>query len=280
MIREKCLPGLLSADKIGCTAITEPDAGSDPSAIQTTATLDGDHYIINGTKLWISNGSIADYVIVTCKDEKRGTGRDAIIRILVEKEVSPFQTSEIPKIGVKSFPTSELVFTDCRVPKENLMVTSGNNFDDLQRGLIAARCNAAIGSAAIAEAALEAAIRYAKGRTQFGKVIGKFQMVQQLIEEMIIDVEASKLLAFRAYKLLEDGKPCRSESSIAKAFATEKAVKVASKAMQVHGAYGLSTEYPLERYFRDARVYTFPDGTTQIQQLIIAREALGISAIR
>lgn len=280
IIKEKCLPGLLSADKISCMAITEPDAGSDPSSMQTTAVMDGDHYVINGTKMWISNGSIADYVIVACVDESKGTGRDSIIRILVEKEISPFQTSEIPKIGVKSFPTSELVFKDCRVPKENLMRSSGDNFDALQKGLISARCNAAIGSCAIAEAALEAAIEYAKGRKQFGKVIGKFQMIQQLIAEMIIDVDAAKLLSFRAYKLLEEGKPCRSESSIAKAFATEIAVKVASKAMQVHGAYGLSTEYPLERYFRDARVYTFPDGTTQIQHLIIAREALGISAIR
>jgi len=279
-LKEKCLPGLLSADKIICTAITEPDAGSDPSSMQTTAVLDGDHYVINGTKMWISNGSIADYVIVNCLDESKGTGRQAVMRILVEKEVSPFQTSEIPKIGVKAFPTSELVFKDCRVPRENVLKSSGDNFEALQRGLIAARCNAAVGSCAIAEAALEAAIAYAKGRTQFGKVIGKFQMVQQLIAEMIIDVEAAKLLSFKAYKLLEQGKICRSESSIAKAFATEIAVKVASKAMQVHGAYGLSTEYPLERYFRDARVYTFPDGTTQIQHLIIAREALGISAIR
>lgn len=280
MVKEKCLPGLLNADKIACTAITEPDAGSDPSSIKTTAVLEGDHYVINGTKMWISNGSIADYVTVACVDETRGSGRDSIIRIFVEKEVSPFQTSEIPKIGVKAFPTSELVFKDCRVPKENLMKTAENNFDALQRGLIAARCNAAIGSAAIAEAALEAAIRYAKGRTQFGKVIGKFQMIQQLIAEMIIEVEAAKLLCFKAYKLLEDGKPCKAESSVAKAYATEIAIKVASKAIQVHGAYGLSGEYPLERYFRDARVYTMPDGTTQIQHLIIAREALGISAIR
>jgi alkylation response protein AidB-like acyl-CoA dehydrogenase len=279
-IRAKCLPGLLSGDKIACTAITEPEAGSDPSSMQTTAKLNGDHYVINGTKMWISNGSIADYVIVTCTDETRGKGRDSIIRILVDKEESPFQASEIPKIGVKSFPTSELVFKDCRVPGDNLLGASGKSFDVLQKGLIAARCNAAVGSCGIAEAALEAAIEYAKGRKQFGRVIGSFQMIQQLIAEMIIMVDAGKLLAFRAYKLLEDGKPCRSESSVAKSYCTEMAVKVASKAMQVLGAYGLSTEFPLERYFRDARVYTFPDGTTQIQQLIIAREALGISAIR
>ena len=279
-IKEKCLPDLLAGDKISCTAITEPEAGSDPSSIQTTAVLDGDHYVINGTKMWISNGSIADYVIVTCSDETKGKGRDSIVRILVEKEESPFQATEISKIGVKSFPTSELVFKDCRVPADNLLVASGNSFDALQRGLIAARCNAAVGSIAIAEAALETAIEYAKGRTQFGKVIGKFQMIQQLIAEMIIMVDAGKLLAFRAYKMLEDGKPCRSESSVAKAYCTETAVKVSSKAMQVMGAYGLSTEFPVERYFRDARVYTIPDGTTQIQQLIIAREALGMSAIR
>lgn len=281
MLKEKCLPLLLKADKIGCVGITEPDAGSDPSGMRTTARLEGDHYVINGTKMWISNGTIADYVILACLDEsKEGEGRESVFRILVEKEVSPFKASEIPKMGVKSFPTSELVFDNCRVPKENVVPASGKNFESIQRGLIVARCNAAVACVGIAEAALEAAIKHAKSRTQFGKVIGKFQMIQQLIAEMAIEVEAAKLLTFKAFKMLDDGAFPRKESSIAKAYATEIGWKVASKAMQVHGAYGLSTEYPLERYFRDARCYTFPDGTTQIQHLIIGRELLGISAIR
>lgn len=281
MLKEKYLPQLLNADMIGCMALTEPDAGSDPSAIKTSARLEGNHYILNGTKMWISNGSIADIAIVACVDEsKEGGDRDRIFRLLVDQAQSPFQTSEISKIGVKSFPTSELVFNNCQVPKENVIRMAGKNFDNIQRGLIVARCNAAVASVGIAEAALEAAVKHAKSRTQFGKVIGKFQMVQQLIAEMIIEVEAAKLLTFRAFKMLDEGHLCRKESSIAKAYATEIGWKVASKAMQVHGAYGLSTEYPLERYFRDARCYTFPDGTTQIQHLIIAREALGLSAVR
>lgn len=281
MLKNKCLSLLLSADKIGCMALTEPDAGSDPSSIQTSAVLDGDHYVINGTKMWISNGSIADYAIVACVDESKGGGsRDRIFRILVEKEVSPFKAGEISKVGVKSFPTSELVFSDCRVPKENVLHASGKNFDNIQRGLIVARCNAAIACVGIAEAALEAAIKHAKSRSQFGKVIGKFQMIQQLIAEMTIEVEAAKLLTLKAFKLLDEGGFPRKESSMAKAYATEIGWKVASKAMQIHGAYGLSTEYPVERYFRDARCYTFPDGTTQIQHLIIGREVLGMSAIR
>lgn len=281
MLKEKCLPRLLEADAIGCMALTEPDAGSDPSAMKTSARLEGDNYIINGTKMWISNGSISDYVIVACVDEAReGQGRDSIFRILVEREVSPYQASEITKMGVKSFPTSELVFNNCKVPKENVLRGSGKNFENIQRGLIVARCNAAVACVGIAEAALEAAIKHAKSRTQFGKVIGKFQMIQQLIAEMAIEVEAAKLLTFKAFKLLDEGGFPRKESSIAKAYATEIGWKVASKAMQVHGAYGLSVEYPLERYFRDARCYTFPDGTTQIQHLIIGRELLGMSAIR
>jgi alkylation response protein AidB-like acyl-CoA dehydrogenase len=281
MLREKCLPLLLSAEAIGCMALTEPDAGSDPSGMQTTAVPDGDHYVINGTKTWISNGSIADYVIVACVDESRdGSNRDRIFRILVEKAESPFKASEIPKMGVKSFPTSELVFSDCRVPKENIVRASGKNFDNIQKGLIVARCNAAVACVGIAEAALEAAVKHARSRSQFGKVIGKFQMIQQLIAEMAIEIEAAKLLTFKAYKMLDDGAFPRKESSMAKAYATEIGWKAASKAMQIHGAYGLSTEYPLERYFRDARCYTFPDGTTQIQHLIIGRELLGMSAIR
>jgi acyl-CoA dehydrogenase len=281
MLKQKCLPLLLSADAIGCMAITEPDAGSDPSAIRTTAVPDGDDYVINGTKMWISNGSIADYVIVACVDESRdGGNRDRIFRILVEKAVSPFNASEIPKMGVKSFPTSELVFSNCRVPRQNVLRASGKNFDNIQKGLIVARCNAAVACVGIAEAALEAAVKHARSRMQFGKVIGKFQMIQQLIAEMAIEVEAAKLLTFKAFKMLDEGAFPRKASSIAKAYATEIGWKVASKAMQVHGAYGLSTEYPLERYFRDARCYTFPDGTTQIQHLIIGREMLGMSAIR
>lgn len=250
-LKERVLPGLLNGDTISCTAITEPNVGSDAAGIETRVVLDGDHYVINGTKMWISNGTIADYVVVvaTVDRSKRAAG---ICQVLVERDVSPFESREIPKMGVKSFPTAELVFEDCRVPKENLLKAPGEGFKRALRGLTFARCNAAIASVGIAQAAIDASIRYAKERTQFGKFIGQFQLIQEMIAEMIAEVEAARLLAYRAFLLLDKGERCLKEASIAKAYATEAAAEVTSKAVQIHGAYGLSEEYPVERFFRDA----------------------------
>ena len=276
-LKNRVLPGLLSGEKISCTAITEPNVGSDAAGVETRIAFDGDQCVINGTKMWISNGTIADYVVVvgTVDRSKRAEG---ICQVLVERDVSPFESREIPKMGVKSFPTAELVFDDCRVPKDNLLRTPGEGFKRALRGLTFARCNAAIASVGIAQAAIDASIRYAKERTQFGKFIGQFQLIQAMIADMIAEVDASRLLAYRAFSLLDKGQRCLKEASIAKAFATEAGARVTSKAVQIHGAYGLSEEYPVERFFRDARCYTIPDGTTEIQKLIIAREVLGMSA--
>lgn len=273
-LKKRVLPGLLNGDTIICSCITEPNVGSDTAAIETKAVLDGDHYVINGTKMWISNGTIADYAVVTLKVVDSATGEQRPGQIFVEKSESPFIAREIHKLGVKSFPTAELIFEDCRVPKENLIqskkgATSGLNF---------ARANAAIGSVGIAQAALDASIRYAKERTQFGKPIGQFQLIQAMIADMMADIDAARMLAYRAFWVMGKGARCYKECSLAKAFATEAAVRVTSKAIQIHGAYGLSEEYPVERYFRDARCYTIPDGTTQIQQLIVGRETLGMKA--
>ncbi|RJQ75227.1 MAG: acyl-CoA dehydrogenase [Desulfobacteraceae bacterium] len=276
-LRDRVLPGLLSGDKIACTAITEPDVGSNAASITTEALLDGDDYIVNGTKMWISNGTIADYVVlVATVDPSKGQG--GILTLLVERDVSPFEAREIKKMGAKSFPTAELVFKNCRVPKANLLTAPGEGFKHTLRGLTFARCNAAIASVGIAQAALDAAVRYAKGRTQFGKVIGKFQLIQEMLADMAIDIEAGRFLTYHAFFLMDQGKTPVKEASMAKAFATEAGVRVASKAIQIHGAYGLSEEFQVERYFRDARIYTIPDGTTEIQKLVIGREMLGMSA--
>ena len=276
-LKKKLLPGLLSGDKIICTAITEPDHGSDASALDTKAILEGDHYRINGTKMWISNGTIADYVVVVAQTDP-GKGAEGISQILVEREKSPFISREIHKIGVRSFPTAELVFEDCIVPRENLISSRGEGYRRTLKGLNHARANAAIAAVGIAQAAINASVRYVKERKQFGKVIGSFQLIQEMIADMVSEVDAGRLLAYRAFYCLDKGMKARKEVSIAKAYATEMAVRVTSKAIQVHGAYGLSEEYPVERYFRDARCYTMPDGTTEIQKLIIGREVLGISA--
>jgi len=277
-LSRRILPGLLNGDTITCTAITEPNVGSNAAAVETRAVPDGDSYVINGTKMWISNGTIADYVVVVATvDPSKGAA--GVCQILVEREASPFEGREIKKMGVRSFPTAELIFDGCRVPKENVLKAPGEGLKGALRGLTFARCNAAIASVGIAQAAIDAAIKYARERTQFGKPIGRFQLIQEMIADMIAEADASRLLAYRAFSLLDKGKTARLEASIAKAYATEAAARIASKAIQIHGAYGLSEEYPVERYFRDARCYTIPDGTTEIQKLVIGREVLGMSAI-
>jgi acyl-CoA dehydrogenase len=277
-LRDRILPGLLNGETITCTGITEPNVGSNAAAVETRAILDGDSYVINGTKMWISNGTIADYVVVAATvDPSKGAA--GVCQILVEKKVSPFESREIRKMGVRSFPTAELIFDGCRVPRQNMLKAPGEGFKGALRGLTFARCNAAIASVGIAQAAIDAAVKYARERTQFGRPIGQFQLIQEMVADMIAETDAARLLAYRAFALLDKGKTARMEASIAKAYATEAAVRIASKAVQIHGAYGLSEEYPVERYFRDARCYTIPDGTTEIQKLVIGREVLGMSAI-
>ena len=275
--KEKFLRPLMTGEKILCTCITEPNVGSNPAAIETTAVLDGDDYVINGTKVWITNGSISDIALVVAQT-KPGAGKEGLCHILVDREVSPYGARELPKLGMRSCPTSEVVFEDCRVPKENLLVAPGQGLRDILRIFAMPRAQLGIGAAGIAQAALDASIRYAKERYQFGKPIGSFQLIQQMIADMYVETEAARHLAYKSFFLLDKGIRCEKESSAAKLYGTEMAVRVTSAAIQIHGAYGLSEEYPVERYFRDARSLTIPDGTTQIQKMIVARSLLGIRA--
>ena len=275
--KKRLLPLATSGDYIGCLAITEPNAGSDVAAAETTAILDGDNYIVNGTKTWISNGSIADAAFVLATTDK-SLGPLGMSFFLVEKNVSPFSTRELHKLGLRSFPTSELSFNDCRVPKGNLLDPGSGYkrtmaFFDVSRAMVGVMCTG------IAQAAIDASIKYAQERTQFGRPIGSFQMIQEMLVDMITETEAGRLLSFRALDLLDKGQKSRWQSSLAKAYATEAAVRTTSKAIQIHGAMGLSDEYPVERYFRDARTLTIPDGTTQMQKLIVGRDVLGIRAV-
>ncbi len=274
--KERLLPLAASGDYIGCLAITESNVGSDVAGVETTAILDGDKYIVNGTKTWISNGSIADAAFVLATTDKT-QGPLAMCFLLIEKETSPFCTRELHKLGLRSFPTAELSFNDCPVPKENLLDPGSGYqrtmaFFDVSRAMVGAT------STGIAQAAIDASIKYAQDRTQFGRPIGSFQMIQEMLVDMIAETEAGRLLSFRALDLLDKGEKCRWQSSLAKAYTTEAAVRTTSKAIQIHGAMGLSDEYPVERYFRDARTLTIPDGTTQMQKLIVGRDALGIRA--
>ena len=276
-LRKKFLPRIAAGELIGCGAITEPNAGSDAAAMETTAVLDGDEYVINGTKTWISNGTIADVCNVLAVTDK-SKGPLGISMIVVEKEVSPFQARELHKIGWRAFPTAELSFVDCRVPKNNLLGDPAEGYRRTMQQFETARSGMAIMAAGISQAAIDASIKYAQERKQFGRPIGSFQMIQEMIADMIAETEASRLLAYRALDLIDKGVRARLESSLAKAYACEAAVRVTSKAIQIHGAMGYSDEYPVERYFRDARMLTIPDGTTQIQKLVVGREAIGIRA--
>ncbi|MBI4581972.1 MAG: acyl-CoA dehydrogenase family protein [Planctomycetes bacterium] len=282
-LRERALPALLAGEKIGCVAITEPNVGSNPAAIETRAVADGDDYVINGRKTWISNGELSDYAIVICQTDP-AKGKEGICPIIVERERSAYEARDLPKLGLKAFATSELVFTDCRVPRENRLGgrrgAAGAGLKALLQGFQWARCRVALMALGIAQAAFEAAVDYARQRRQFGKPIGAFQLIQDMVTGMATEIDAARLLTYRAVHLVKKGLRCDRETSMAKAYATEMAVRTTSRAVQIHGAYGLSPEYLVERYFRDARTLTIPDGTTEIQKLIIGRSVLGLSAFR
>ena len=280
-LKSRYVPLMLSGQKIGCTAITEPNVGSNPAEVQSTAVLDGDHYVLNGTKTWISCAHISDLAAVTCRI--REDGNEGIGLLLVDREVSPYESAELPHLGLKGFPTGELYFSDCHVPRGN-RIGGGEKSGDkgglkmVFQGFEYARTAMAIGAVAMAQSAFEHAVAYARERRQWGKLIGEHQMIQEMIADMATSIETARLLAYRALSLLQQRKRCDREASMAKYYATEMALEVTSKAIQIHGANGLSEEYPLERIFRDARMFTIPDGTTQIQKLIVARDILGLSA--
>ena len=275
--KAKFIPKVLSLEKITCFGLTEPDVGSAARDIKTTAVPDGDYYIINGTKTWISNGEIADFAVIFASTNP-SQGVRGISCFIVDKAESPFTARELPKMGLRSCPTSEMTFEDCRVPKSNLVGNLGNAYQMALADLVEIRVSVGMAAVGLAQAAIVAAIKYAQERKQFGRPIGSFQLVQEMIADMVMITEAARFLCYQAYYLLNKGVTCFREASMAKAFSTEMAIGVTSKAIQIHGAYGISEEYPVERYFRDARSLTFPDGATQIQKLIIGREMLGLSA--
>ncbi len=273
--KRKYLPSLVSGDVIASGAITEPDAGSSNREMQTTIVADGDYYLVNGTKTWITNGGLSDFCAVVGYTDK-SKGIKGIGRIIVDGRESPFEARELPKLGFRCCPTAELAFNDCRVPKENLSM--GVGYDAAMGVLLFPRAMIGALSAGLAQVAIDEAVKYAQERSQFGRPIARFQLVQQMLAEMVVETEAVRLLGYKACQLLDKGQMCFKECSGVKFFGSETAVRVCSRAMEILGAYGISEEYPLERYFRDARTLLPPDGTNQIQRLIVGREVLGVPA--
>jgi alkylation response protein AidB-like acyl-CoA dehydrogenase len=276
--KQKYVPGLAAGKLIGCFGLTEPDAGSDAASLATSAEEDGDYYILNGNKMWITNGGIADLALVFAKTDK-SAGARGITCFIVEKGTPGFSTRDIhDKLGLRASNTAELILDNARVPKENMLGEKGQGFRVALSALDNGRFTVASGCVGAAQAALDTAKQYAKGRIQFGKPIAAHQLVQQLITNMTVDIECGRLLVYRAGHLKNKKMPNTRETSMAKYYCTEMVNRVAYNAIQVLGGYGFSGEYPLERIYRDSRVGTLYEGTSQIQQLIIGNIELGVAA--
>ena len=274
--RQKYLPGLISGELIACQAATEPEVGSNIGAIRMKAVRQGEGYRLNGRKVWITNGHHADICIVVARTG--GAGAKGLSRLIVERQPAGFTSRELPTLGQQGCSTAELFFDETEIPAHQLLGGEGAGLANTLTDFEATRCYAAIGAVGIASAALEAATRYAQERQQWGRAIAGHQLVQALIADMATELDAARLLTLRASDMVARGVRCEAEAAMAKYYATEAGVRITSNAIQVHGALGLSRELPIERYFRDARMMTIPDGTSQIQTLIIGRQRLGVAA--
>lgn len=272
-IKARYLPRLAAGRAIGCSAISEPGIGSSVREMRTRAVRDGKYFRISGEKMWTSNATIADFVLVLAR-----TDENQFSMFLVDKEEHGFEAREIEKLGLNGWPLSQVVFDDVVVPEQNLLGGLGAGLRETMKGFDRSRCFVSTLALGIADRALQDAISYAQQRSQFGKPIAGHQLVQGLIAEMASDLEASRLLVYRALSLMAQGRRCELEAAIAKSFATEAAQRITSKAIQIHGAFGITKEFPVERHFRNARMLTIPDGTTQINQLIIGRKLTGVDA--
>ena len=276
--KQKYIPKLCKGEFIGCFALTEPNAGSDAASILTSAALKGNEWILNGTKTWISSGSIADIAIVFAVADKT-KGYHGITAFIIEKGCPGFSTKDIKgKLGLRASNTAELIFEDCRISKNAVLGDIGKGFKIAMSALDNGRYGVASGCVGIIQGCIDACARYAKERHQFGKPIAGFQLIQDKIARMVVDCDAARLLVYRAGHLKNKGKVNTIETSIAKYFASEAANRAASDAVQIFGGYGYSNEYPVERYFRDAKVATIYEGTSEIQKLIIGSHVLGIKA--
>ncbi|KAF0108077.1 MAG: acyl-CoA dehydrogenase domain-containing protein [Anaerolineaceae bacterium] len=272
----KYLPPLLSGEKIGAFGLTEPQAGSDAGATRTRAVREGDEWVLNGQKIFITNGSLADVVVVTAKtDPEKGT--KGISAFIVEKGTPGFKPGrDEKKMGLKGSVTSELFFENCRIPAGNLLGKENEGFKQFLTTLDAGRVAIAAMALGLAQGAYEKAVAYAKEREQFGQPIAKFQAIQWMIAEMATDIDAARLLVNRAAWLKMQGQRFTLEAAMAKFFATEASERVCYKAIQIHGGYGYTRDYAVERMYRDQRLCAIGEGTNEIQRLVIARQILGL----
>lgn len=272
------LPRLCSGEALGCFGLTEPGTGSDAAALTTRARREGDSYVISGSKMFITNGTWADVVLLFARTNE-DPGHRGISAFLVPADAPGLTRREIHgKLGLRGQATAELSLDGVRVPASAMLGPEGKGFSVAMSALAKGRMSVAAGCVGIAQAALDAAVSYAGQREQFGKPIAHHQLVQELIADISVDVDAARLLTWRVADLIDRGLPFATESSTAKLFASEAAVRAASNALQVHGGYGYIDEYPAGKLLRDARVMTLYEGTSQIQKLLIGRARTGVSA--
>jgi butyryl-CoA dehydrogenase len=273
--KRRWLPRLCSGQGLAAFGLTEPEAGSDAGATRTTAVRDGDVYILNGSKMWITSGALADVVNCTAKTDPEA-GTQGISCFLVERGTPGFISGKNePKMGLKGSVTSALSLENCRVPAETLLGKEGEGFRQMLVTLDGGRISIGAMALGLAQAAFDEAVGYAKERVQFGQPIAKFQAIQWMIADMATEIDAARLMVYRAAAKKDAGVPFTKEAAMAKLYASEVAERAAFKALQIHGGYGYSREYPVERIYRDQRLCSIGEGTSEIQRLVIARQILG-----
>ncbi len=273
--RDKYVADLVLGKKLGCTCFSEPNAGSDLASIETRIEDKGDHFLINGNKTWISNGTLAEVAVVYCTFDP-GLKHKGLSAVVVETDQPGWTARETPKLGDKASPIAEIFMDNVKAPKENLLGPWGGGFKVAMTALDRGRISVGSGAVGLSQACLEASVDYANKRVQFGQLIGQYQLIKATIAEMVSLVEAARLMVRRGAWLNDQDRPFTREIAIAKYFAGETAAKVSGMAMEVHGGMGYSLELPVEKYYRDAKLYQVGEGTANIMRLLIGDDALGI----
>jgi alkylation response protein AidB-like acyl-CoA dehydrogenase len=273
--KRRYLAPLARGEKLGCWSLTEPQAGSDAGGTRTTARLDGDTWVLNGSKTFTSNGSYADVCVAMAVTDKTAH-KHGISAFIIEKGTPGFRPGKKEnKLGFRASDTAEVIFEDCRIPRGNCLGEPGEGFVDSLRVLDRGRISIAALAVGMAQGAYEASLNYARQRRQFGKPIAEFQAIQWKLADMATEIDAARLLTLRAAELADRNQRVTREGAMAKLYAGEVAVRVANEAVQIHGGYGFIKDYPVEKFYRDVKLCTIGEGTSEIQRLIIAREVLG-----
>lgn len=272
--KQKYLPPLASGEAIGAFCLTEPQAGSDASATKTRAVLKGDTYYLTGTKVYVTNGGFADYLVATAVTDPE-QGINGISAFIIESSAPGFTVGTIEdKLGCRASCTAEIVLDECEVPKENLLGQGGGGFKTFMKTLEGGRISIGAMALGIAQGAFDEARQYAKDRHQFGRALAEFQAIRHMLASMATEIHASRLMVYHASRLKDEGKPFGMEASMAKLYASEAAARITDKALQIHGGYGYTKEYPVERFYRDVKICEIGEGTSEIQREIIGRKIL------